>query len=184
MKAVPMKQLPPISPGRIDHFSSSDCLVIQITPPRVSFQDKLGHLMLRSSRLISLIVGRSLFPNCFAVDSPKPAAADYSKEAFVLEQSSDKFKFENDGTYTRVMVVQIRVQSDAGVQQLSVVKFAYQSSSQLFAVDYVRVTKPDGTVVVTPPDTFQDMPADINPRSPLLHGHPGNTRCRKRSGRG
>jgi tetratricopeptide (TPR) repeat protein len=123
--------------------------------------------MLKSSRLISVIVGCFLFCNCFAVDSPKPAAADYSKEAFVLEQSSDKFKFENDGTYTRVMVMQIRVQSDAGVQQLSVVKFAYQSSSQLFAVDYVRVTKPDGTVVVTPPDTFQDMPADITREAPF-----------------
>src|SRR5437762_3764368 len=123
--------------------------------------------MLKSSRLICVIVGCFLFSNGFAVDLPKPATADYSKEAFVLEQSSDKFKFENDGTYTRVILMQIRVQSDAGVQQFSIVKFAYQSSSQLFAIDYVRVTKPDGTVVVTPPDTFQDMPADITREAPF-----------------
>src|SRR6266849_3910147 len=122
--------------------------------------------MLKSAGLISLIVGCSLFPNCFGAEPPK-AAADYSKEAFVLEQSSDRFKFENDGTYTREMHMRIRIQSDAGVQQLSVVKFAYQSPSQLFAVDYVRVTKPDGTVVVTPPDTFQDMPADITREAPF-----------------
>ena len=123
--------------------------------------------MLKSAGVISLIVGCSLVPNCSGSESPKAAAADYSKEASVLEQSSDKFKFENDGTYTREIRMRIRIQSDAGVQQFSIVKFAYQNSSQIFAVDYVRVTKPDGTVVVTPPDTFQDMPADITRKAPF-----------------
>jgi Domain of Unknown Function with PDB structure (DUF3857) len=123
--------------------------------------------MLKSVGLISLIVGCALFPNCLEAESPKAAAADHSKEAFVLEHSSDKFKFENDGTYSREMRMRIRIQSDAGVQRFSIVKFAYQSSSELFAVDYVRVTKPDGTVVVTPSDTFQDMPADITREAPF-----------------
>jgi tetratricopeptide (TPR) repeat protein len=123
--------------------------------------------MLKSAGLISLIVGCYLFPNCFGAELPKPAAADYSKEAFVLEQSSDKFKFENDGTYAREIRRRIRIQSDAGVQQFSVVKFTYQNSSDIFAIDYVRVTKPDGTVVVTPPDTFQDMRADITRAAPF-----------------
>jgi len=123
--------------------------------------------MLKSAGLISLLVGSYLFPNCFGAELPKPAATDYSKEAFVLEQSSDKFKYENDGTYTREMHMGIRIQSDAGVQHFSVVKFAYQNSSQIFAIDYVRVTKADGTVVVTPPDTFQDMPADITQAAPF-----------------
>src|SRR5882762_7757756 len=95
------------------------------------------------------------------------ARPDYSKEAFVLEQSSDRFKFENDGTSTREMRMRIRIQSDAGVQSFSVVKFAYQSSSEIFAIDYVRVTKPDATVILTPPDTFQDMPADITRQAPF-----------------
>src|SRR5713226_786232 len=119
------------------------------------------------ARLAVVLISISI--TAFAQTQPSKASQgpDYSKEAAVLEQSSDKFKFENDGTYTRVMGMKIRVQSDAGVQQLSVVKFAYQSPSQLFAVDYVRVTKPDGTVVVTPPDTFQDMPADITREAPF-----------------
>ena len=123
--------------------------------------------MLKSVGLITLVLGCSLFPVCFAVDPPKAVAPDYSKEAFVLEQSSDKFRFENDGTYTREIHMRIRVQSDAGVQNFSVVKFAYQNSSDLFAVDYLRVTKPDGTVVITPPETFQDMPADITRQAPF-----------------
>jgi hypothetical protein len=35
------------------------------------------------------------------VANQTPVRPDYSKEAFVLEQSSDKFKFQNDGTHPR-----------------------------------------------------------------------------------
>src|SRR6266478_5291865 len=101
------------------------------------------------------------------VANQPPARPDYSKEAFIFEQSSDKFKFQNDGTSTRELIMQARVQSDAGVQQLGVLKFSYQSSSESFAVDYVRVRKPDGSLVVSPPDNFQDMPADITRAAPF-----------------
>ena len=67
-----------------------------------------------------------------------PVRSDYSKEAFVLEQSSDKFKFQNDGTSIRELSMRLRVQSDAGVQQFGVLKFSDESSSESFAVDYVR----------------------------------------------
>ncbi len=96
----------------------------------------------------------------------KPASSDYSKEATVLEQSSDHFKFENDGTYTREMSMRARVQSDAGVRQLGVLKFAYQGSSESFIVDYVRVRKSDGSFVLSPPENFQDMPADATREAP------------------
>jgi hypothetical protein len=59
------------------------------------------------------------------VKNQTPAKRDYSKEAFVLEQSSDKFKFQNDGTSTREINIRVRVQSDAGVQQFGVLKFSY-----------------------------------------------------------
>ena len=95
------------------------------------------------------------------------ARPDYSKEAFVLEQSSDKFKFQNDGTSTREINIRVRVQSDAGVQQFGVLKFSYQSSSESFAVDYVRVRKPDDSLVVSPPENFQDMPADVTREAPF-----------------
>lgn len=82
------------------------------------------------------------------VANQTPAGPDYSKEAFVLEQSSDKFKFQNDGNSTRVINIRVRIQSDAGVQQFGVLKFSYQSSSESFAIDYVRVRKPDDSLVV------------------------------------
>jgi hypothetical protein len=46
-------------------------------------------------------------------------------------------------------------------------KFSYQSSSESLAVDFVRVCKSDGRVVVTPPESFQDMPADVRRAAPF-----------------
>ena len=101
------------------------------------------------------------------VTNQAPARTDYSKEAFVLEQSSDKFRFQNDGTSVRELSMRLRVQSDAGVQQFGVLKFSYQSASESFTVDYVRVRMPDGNIVATPPENFQDMPADVTREAPF-----------------
>src|SRR5258708_18634076 len=101
------------------------------------------------------------------VASQTPAGPDYSKESFVVEQLSDKFKFQNDGTSTRELNTRVRVQSDSGVQQFGVLKFSYQNSSESFAVDYVRVRKPDGSVVPSPPENFQDMPAAVTRAAPF-----------------
>jgi tetratricopeptide (TPR) repeat protein/transglutaminase-like putative cysteine protease len=101
------------------------------------------------------------------VTNQTPAGPDHSREAFVLEQSSDKFKFQNDGTSSREINIRVRVQSDAGVQQFGVLKFSYQSSSESFAVDYVRVRKPNDSLVVSPPENFQDMPADVTREAPF-----------------
>ncbi len=125
--------------------------------------------MEKSSRLQILVLLSLASPLLTLAQAPNPTPAghDYSKEAFVLEQSSDKFKFESDGTSTRELNIRARVQSDAGVQQFGVLKFSYQSSSESFAVDYVRVRKSDGSVVATPPDNFQDMPADVTRAAPF-----------------
>jgi tetratricopeptide (TPR) repeat protein len=93
--------------------------------------------------------------------------ADYSKEAFVEEEDRTKVDFENDGSYTRESSARIRIQSDPGLQQFSTLKFAYQSAVENVGIDYVRVVKPDGVTVSTPPDSIQDMPADITRQAPF-----------------
>ena len=47
----------------------------------------------------------------------------------------------------------VRIQSDAGVQQYGVLPFPYQASVEGIEVQDVRVTKPNGSVVVTPLDS-------------------------------
>jgi hypothetical protein len=101
--------------------------------------------------------------------TPKPATpkADYSQEAVVVEQSSLKLKLENDGTSLQEQSARIRVQSDAGVKTFGLLTFSYESGTGSLDIDYVRVHKPDGSVVETPPDTIQDMPSEITRQAPF-----------------
>jgi tetratricopeptide (TPR) repeat protein/transglutaminase-like putative cysteine protease len=120
------------------------------------------------------------FLSCLAVDlaiaqstvkppaiQPAAAPADYSKEAFVDENDVTKISFANDGTGTREWLLRIRIQSDAGVQRYSVLTFPYEGATEKLDIDYVRVRKPDGTVIVTTPDSFQDMPSQVTREAPF-----------------
>ncbi len=108
-------------------------------------------------------------PSGFAQSPSKPAAPDddHSKEAFVIEQFSQKEKFENDGTSYREDIGRVRIQSEAGVQQYGVLTFSYAGGTGTFEIGYVRVHKPDGTVIETPPENVQDMAAPITRQAPL-----------------
>ena len=59
----------------------------------------------------------------------KLAPADFSQEPFVIEKYSTIARFENDGTGERDLTARIRVQSDAGVQQLGELIFGYNSAN-------------------------------------------------------
>jgi hypothetical protein len=75
--------------------------------------------------------------------------------------------FESNGTGTRETTVVARVQSPAGVKDLAILTFAYTSYNQVVDIVYVRVRKPDGTVVETPPANVQDMPSAITRGAPM-----------------
>jgi tetratricopeptide (TPR) repeat protein len=98
---------------------------------------------------------------------PTNAKLTYSDEAFVVEQDSTRIVFENDGTTDRESTARVRVQSGAGVQRFGVLTFSYQSSTEAVDIDYVRVHKLDGTDVPTPPESVQDMAADITRQAPF-----------------
>jgi tetratricopeptide (TPR) repeat protein/transglutaminase-like putative cysteine protease len=95
------------------------------------------------------------------------AKTDYSQEPYVIESTSTKVWFENDGTAAREQTSIIRVQNDTGVQQWGLIEFPFQSANQTVDVDYVRVRKPDGSVVATPPDNIQDLDAEITRSAPF-----------------
>ncbi len=99
----------------------------------------------------------------------KPPAdkPDYSKEAVVYEKYFCKETFQNDGTSSREQSARLRIQSEAGVQQFGLLAFSYASGTGTLAIDYVRVHKPDGSVIETPPDSIQDMTSQISREAPL-----------------
>ena len=85
----------------------------------------------------------------------------------MVEQSLMKVAYEADGTGTREQILAIRIQSQAGVQALGVLSFAYLSSNENVEFDYIRVRKPDGTVVNTPDYNVQEMPAEVTRAAPM-----------------
>ena len=96
-----------------------------------------------------------------------PATADDVKEALVFESSHTKITYQEDGSDVREVTAVIKVLSQAGVQGLAVLPFSYTSANETVEFDYVRVRKPDGTLVVTPDYNIQDMPADVSRSAPM-----------------
>lgn len=99
--------------------------------------------------------------------SAAKAAPDYSQESVVVEQLSTKIVFEADGTSKQESTSRIRMQSNAGVQQFGVISIPYAKANGDVDIIYVRVRKPDGSVVVTPEENTQEMPAAITREAPF-----------------
>lgn len=93
--------------------------------------------------------------------------ADYSKEAFVIEQSKSRYVFENDGTGRREMSVRVKVQSEGGVQQWGQLVLGYNASTERIEIQFVRVRKADGTVVTAPAEAVQDLTSPVQREAPV-----------------
>lgn len=89
------------------------------------------------------------------------APAGRSQEPFVIEQYLTTARFENDGTGERDLTVRIRVQTDAGAQQLRELVFAYNSANEQMDVRYLRIRKADGTAVNAGADAATDATAAL-----------------------
>lgn len=95
------------------------------------------------------------------------SASNHPTEAFVVEKLLTEISFENDGTETQHYLAQIQILSEAGVQHWGVISFSYQNFNQVLDIEYVRVRKPDGTVIVTPPESIQDITSQISRVAPF-----------------
>jgi Domain of Unknown Function with PDB structure (DUF3857) len=146
-------------------------------------------LVCRQSFIAALIAAASLSSAHFAAaqdaeDKPEPTvikvpafqqpapvptkpASNIAQEALVLDQVVTRIRMEPDGTGTRETTARVRILADAGVKAMAVLQFTYTASNQQVDIAYVRVKKPDGTVVVTPDYNTQDMPADVSRLAPM-----------------
>jgi tetratricopeptide (TPR) repeat protein/transglutaminase-like putative cysteine protease len=137
------------------------------------FRGKLNKCVLRMMRpsgvlsLLVLLLAPSLVAQSPSLPKPSTPKADNSQEAFVVEQFTCKERFENDGTSSQEVAARVRIQSEAGVQQYGVLSFSYASGTGTFDVGSVRVRKPDGSVVETPPENVQDMASQITREAPF-----------------
>jgi tetratricopeptide (TPR) repeat protein len=94
-------------------------------------------------------------PQAGPAHSPTPP--DYSQEAYVVEHYHQSFRFENDGTGHDQLDVQVRITGESGVQALGQLRFGYSALSDKPEIAYVRVHKPDGTVITAQDSAVQDL---------------------------
>ena len=127
---------------------------------------------------IFLLISASIWGQSKPSSSPVPAlpattnasdtnAADPAQQAVIVEKQLTKIIYQADGTNIREMALAARVQSQAGVQQLAVLVFPYTSYNETVEFDYMRVRKPDGSVVNTPDYNIQDMPGEVTRSAPM-----------------
>ena len=90
-----------------------------------------------------------------------------AEEAAVFERILNRAHFENDGTEVSETEAVVRIQSQAGVEEFGQLVFGYSSATEKLEVEYVRVRKPDGKVVVTPDSTAQDFAPDVLKEAPM-----------------
>lgn len=99
--------------------------------------------------------------------TPAAGKTDYSHEAAIIEEMTTHISFENSGDSTREQISRVRIQSDAGVKDWGVLSFPYESAVQTVDVEYVRVRKPDGSIIVSPPDNIQDLDSEVTRAAPF-----------------
>ncbi len=96
-----------------------------------------------------------------------PKKKSYAQEAAVFERIFNRARFENDGTSVKESEAVVLIQSEAGVKEFGQLAFGYSSATEKLQVEYVRVRKPDGQVVVTPESTAQDFAPDVLKDAPM-----------------
>jgi tetratricopeptide (TPR) repeat protein len=100
-------------------------------------------------------------------EKPSSAESDYSKEAFVVQRYYTSLAMEADGTGTRELTAEVKMLAEAGVKGFAVLSFTYTTANEVVDVSYVRVRKPDGSVINTPDYNIQDMPGEVTRTAPM-----------------
>jgi tetratricopeptide (TPR) repeat protein len=95
------------------------------------------------------------------------APVSYEAEAQVVNKSDTVYRYNADGTGEKDLYVQVKVQTEAGARQFSVLSFPYASANETPEIQLVSVHHPDGTTTETPGADAIDMPAPVTQQAPL-----------------
>ncbi len=109
----------------------------------------------------------------FCQSQVRPASSNssdsdiYKNEAIVWEHFDTTVRMHADGTGERIVHVVARLQSEGAARQFSVLSIPYASAYETGTMDFIRVRKPDGSVVETPTADAIEMPAAVTREAPL-----------------
>jgi tetratricopeptide (TPR) repeat protein/transglutaminase-like putative cysteine protease len=121
-------------------------------------------MVLPIRRVCLLVVLLSCASVALAQTPSKSAEGD---EGSVIEQSRTVERFEADGTGRRETYVRVKAVSDAGVQQWGQLIIGYNAATEKIDISFVRVKKPDGTVIETPGSAVQDLTSPVQRVAPV-----------------
>jgi hypothetical protein len=104
---------------------------------------------------------------CYSQTSAAGTPDKYRNEALVWEHLDTTIRMHADGTGERLVHVRVRLQSEGAAREFSVLSVAFASAYETAGIDYIRVRKPDGTVIETPSGDAMEMPAPVTSEAPL-----------------
>ena len=127
------------------------------------------HRFLRFAILLAYlpVVPHDLSAQATVSQPVKGVVKEYLDEAAVVERDEVLYRFNADGTGSRVETAAIRIQSGAALQGFAVLSLPYASGTQELEIVYARVRKPDGTVIATPITDAQDQSAPTTQLAPM-----------------
>lgn len=147
--------------ARVCSFSGIVCLLLPLflLAQQPAAKDPAQILPVPSQPDTKAPVPQSSSPkdNAQAGPAQAPTPPDYSQEAYVVELYRQSMRFENDGSGRDELEVRIKVVSESGVQALGQLKIGYSALSDKLDIDYVRVRKPDGTLIAAQESAVQDL---------------------------
>ncbi len=128
---------------------------------------RLPSALLIACSLVCLISAEAWPQASTSSSSSTRQKTNNAQEAAVFERILNRVRFENDGKEVSETEAVVRIQSQAGVEEFGQLVFGYSSATEKLEVEYVRVRKPDGKVVVTPESTAQDFAPDVLKEAPM-----------------
>jgi tetratricopeptide (TPR) repeat protein len=91
----------------------------------------------------------------------------YESEPMVIEHLDTMFRFASDGTGAKQITGVYLMQSEAAARQFGVLTIPFAAGNERVEIEYVRVRKPDGTLVETPASDAQEMPQEVTRQAPF-----------------
>ncbi len=135
---------------------------------RSSSLDTWSRRAVRLAMLATLVTPSLVLAQDRSSSTPSPkAAADYSREADVIEHARTAWRFAADGTGRKEVSVRVKVQSEASLRAWGQLAFGYNAANERMEVASVRVRKSDGTSVTAPADAVQDLTSAVERLAPV-----------------
>lgn len=128
---------------------------------------KPGLMFLLLAALLPSASGQQVVSSASSTLTNHPPAMDTSGESVIVERLDTVYRYNADGTGVKTDTDVVRIQSAAAVNTFSVLSIPYASGTQRIELAYLRVRKPDGTVVETPRSDAQDQPAPVSEQAPF-----------------